>query len=147
VPDCTNLFRATSDDAIYIGMDNSEQTIIADGINKIISGALINKTISGIGYYPANLQLTGTITLSGNNSEFNEKAFIVGDSSTNTIITLTNSLSLPKTDITVEKNGTLVLTGNENYILSNNISVKSGAHFKISSYLIISHNAMLEFQS
>ncbi len=145
--DFSELFNATSNDAAYIGMNTPNQTVVADGINRIISGALINKTVSGIGYYPANLQLTGTITLSGNNSEFNEKAFIVGDDSSNTTITLTNPTSLPNTDTTVEANGTLVLAGSESYTLSNDITVKSGGHLNAPKHITITNGATLKFEA
>ena len=146
VPDCTNLFGATSDDAIYIGMNTPNQTVVADGINRIISGALINKTISGIGYYPANLQLTGTITLSGNNSEFSEKLFIVGDGTKNTNITLNNTASLPQTVIDIKANGTLIFSGTENYTLSNNVTVKPGGYLRALKRLSLSNGVTLKFE-
>lgn len=145
--DFSALFNATSSDVAYIGMNTPNQTVVADGINKIISGALMNKTISGIGYYPSNLRLTGNITLSGNNSEFSEKAFIVGDGLTSTAITLINPSSLPNTDTTVEANGTLLLTGSESYVLSNDITVKSGGYFNARKRITITNGAMLKFEA
>ncbi len=144
--DFSELFNATSNDAAYIGMNTPNQTVVADGINRIISGALINKTVSGIGYYPANLQLTGTITLSGDNSEFNEKLFIVGDGTKNTNITLNNTASLPQTNIYIKANGTLIFSGTENHTLSNNVTVEHGGYLRALKRLSLSNGVTLKFE-
>ncbi len=102
--DPTVLFGATFNDAAYIGMSTSGQTIAVDGSTQTIATNLINKTISGIGYYPANLLLTGSIIVSGDNTEFNENSLIVGDRVKTTTIVFTNPKALPRTDTIVESN-------------------------------------------
>ncbi len=102
--DPTALFGATFNDAAYIGMSTSGQTIAVDGSTQTIATNLINKTISGIGYYPANLLLTGSIIVSGDNTEFNENSLIVGDRVKTTTIVFTNPKALPRTDTIVESN-------------------------------------------
>ena len=146
--DISKIFTATSSDSLYIAQSKDNKTIVADASNKTISGALVNKTVDGIGYYPANLRLTGSITLSGDNSAFNQKSFLVGDGVKDTIITFTNPNALPKTNTTVESNGAVVFDGAENYILSNNISIKSGGKLNATTRIILAGNGeILKFEN
>lgn len=142
-----NLFAAISNDVAYIGLRKPNKTVIADGTSKTIAVALSNKTISGIGYYPSNLQLIGTITLTGDNSEFNEKSFIVADGTKSTIITLTNPIALPQTDTTVEANGRLVLSSTENYTLSHNLTIKSGGYLQALKRFATANGSLLTFEA
>ena len=145
IPDYTNLFGLSNDDAVYIAMDSDEQTVVIDGADKTIAGALTNKTIDGIGYYPANLQITGNIPLSGNNFEFNQKLFIVGDGIKNTTVTLSNPKALPKTETSVEANATLNFAGTGKYDLSSNLSIKSGGRIVANGRLCIANGATVQF--
>ena len=146
IPDYANLFGLSNDDAVYIGLDTTEQTVVIDGENETVAGALINKTVDGIGYYPSNLQITGNITLTGNNSEFNNKSLIVGDKIKNTIVTLFGMKAVPQTETIVENNGIIDFAGSENYILSNNITCKSGGRILVQSKLEIAKETTLTFE-
>ena len=143
--DLSALFNTTSSEAIYIGLNRADHIIVVDGDNKIISGALINKTINGIGYYPANLRLTGSITLSGDDSEFNEKLLMVGDGIKETVITFTDPKALPETDIIVEKNAKLVFTGNKEYVLLHEITFKAIGLLASANSIICTNGATIEF--
>ena len=143
--DLSKVFTAKSTDSLYIAQNETNQTFDLDGKDKTITGALVNKTIDDIGYYPAALRLTGSISLSGNNSEFNEQSFIVGDGIKDTTITLDNPNALPQTDTIVESKGTLVLAGTENYTLSKNITVKSGGKLNATKRVILPSGTILRF--
>ena len=148
VIDSSVLFNTTSSEAIYIGLNRADHIIVVDGDNKIISGALINKTINGTGYYPANLRLTGSITLSGDNSEFNEKLLMVGDGVKDTVVTFTDPKALPETDIIVEKNAKLVFTGNKEYVLPHEITFKAiGLLASANSIICTNGGATIEFEA
>ena len=143
--DISKIFSATSEDSVYIAQNEGDKTILVDGADKTIAGALTNKTIDGIGYYPANLQITGNIPLSGNNFEFNQKLFIVGDGIKNTTVTLSNPKALPKTETSVEANATLNFAGTEKYDLSSNLSIKSGGRIVANGRLCIANGATVQF--
>ena len=143
--DLSKVFTAKSTDSLYIAQNETNQIFDIDGKDKTITGALVNKTIDDIGYYPAALRLTGSISLSGNNSEFNEQSFIVGNGIKDTTITLDNPNALPQTDTIVESKGTLVLAGTENYTLSKNITVKSGGKLNATKRVILPSGTILRF--
>ena len=146
--DLSKMFIANSTDSLYIGQSEAEQTFTIEGADRTISGALINKAIDGIGYYPANFRLTGTISLSGDNSAFNQKSFLVGDGISDTIITLTNPNALPRTNTTVEPLGTLVFGGSGNYTLLNDITIKSGGNLNAIKRIMLSGNGViLQFEN
>ncbi len=142
----SSLFDSTSDDVAYIGMNTTGQTVVAEGTNKTIACALINKAIDGIGYHTASLQLTGTITLSGNNSEFNQNSFIVGDGVKSTQITFTIPQALPNTDIIVNQKGKLVFSGNNKYTISHKITFKPGGLLASANRIILTDGATLKFE-
>lgn len=145
--DPSALFNATANDAIYIGKSTSDQTMVIDGADKAILAALINKAIDGIGYYPASLQLTGSITLSGDNSGFTQKTLIVGDAVKDTVITFTDPKALPETDIVVESKGKLVFTGPSKYSITHKITFKSADLLFSVNRIICLNGATIEFAS
>ena len=145
--DLSAIFNATENDAIYIGRNATDKTIVADGTNETILGSLINKAIEGIGYYPASLQLTGSITLSGDNSGFTQKTLIVGDAVKDTVITFTDPKALPETDIVVESKGKLVFTGPSKYSITHKITFKSAGLLFSVNRIICLNGATIEFAS
>ncbi len=143
----SSLFDSTSDDVAYIGMNTTGQTVVAEGANKTIACALINKAIDdGIRYHPASLQLTGTITLSGNNSEFNQNSFIVGDGVKSTQITFTIPQALPNTDIIVNQKGKLVFSGSNKYTISHKITFKPGGLLASTNRIILTDGTTIKFE-
>lgn len=143
--DLSDIFNATANDAIYIGKKTAGQTVVIDGADKTILAALINKTIDGIGYYPASLQLTGSITLSGDNSGFTQETLIVGDAVKDTVITFTDPKALPETDIVVESKGKLVFTGPQKYSITHQITFKSAGLLFSANRIICLNGATIEF--
>ncbi len=140
------LFSTSADDVAYVGMITADQVILADGNGKTISGALTNnKSYNEVGYYPSALQLTGTITLSGDNSAFTQKSLIVGDGAKATTVTLTSPSSLPKTEVIIEANGNLAFSGTSGFILSKNVTVKPGGYLQSSQRIILTDGAILKF--
>ncbi len=143
--DPTILFNATSNDVLYVGLGTSDKIILVDGSSGTISGSLINTLLDGVGYYPSALQLTGAITLSGNNSEFNQKSLIVGDGTKSTTVTFTNPQALANTDIIVNQKGKLVFRGNNKYTISHKITFKSGGLLASANRIILTDGAILKF--
>ena len=90
-----NLTETTADDVVYIGMNAGNNFALIEPHDGTVLGKLVNKVLPDSGYYPSALQVTGNITFANDNSEFNEKQFIVGDGTKNTTVTLTGANTLP----------------------------------------------------
>ncbi|MBQ9335631.1 MAG: BspA family leucine-rich repeat surface protein, partial [Alphaproteobacteria bacterium] len=145
ITNLSKIFTSESMDSLYIAQNDADQTFVLNGIGENIAGMLINKAIDGIGYYPASLQLTGSITLSGDNSGFTQKTLIVGDGVKDTVVTFTDPKALPETDIVVESKGKLVFTGPQKYSITHQITFKSAGLLFSANRIICLNGATIEF--
>ena len=135
--DSENNTTASVNDVVYIGIPPDcvmlsplGETLDING-NGIIAASLVNKTIDdeNFGINPSSLTLSGTISLSGDNSEFENGSMQIGNGTDASTITFANSDSLPSTQITVNPKANMSFSGTSDYTPKNDITVESGAGF------------------